>query len=121
MDRKFASSLTRGTNLVVVFEGEGGCSTMNAIVDREGLGSTGGVLTALNGVQTSVLIESLITHSKTTATLDSCTCCVIKPHIVKSGNVGSVVDIIVRQGYEISAADSFQFDKGQSEEFLEVD
>ena len=28
--------------------------------------------------------------------------------------------MIIQQGYEISAVDSFQFDKRQSEEFLEV-
>ena len=29
-----------------------------------------------------------------TATFDSCTCCVIKPHAVKAGNVGKIIDKI---------------------------
>lgn len=29
-----------------------------------------------------------------TATFDSCACCVIKPHAVKAGNVGKIIDKI---------------------------
>ncbi|CAN0484606.1 unnamed protein product, partial [Laminaria digitata] len=32
-----------------------------------------------------------------TATFDSCTCCVIKPHAVKAGNAGKIIDHIIGQ------------------------
>ena len=40
---------------------------------------------------------------KTTAIFNNCTCCVIKPHIVMSGNAGRVIDMILGEGFEISA------------------
>ena len=83
---------------MAVFQSEDGCMKMNSIVAREGLGTSGGVLTAANEMQASSLFDMLISQSKTTATLDSCTCCIIKPHVVKSANVGAVLDIIIRQG-----------------------
>ena len=39
---------------------------------------------------------------------------------MKDRNVGNILDMIIKQGYEVSAIDSFQFDKLASEEFLEV-
>lgn len=32
---------------------------------------------------------------KTTAVLDNCTLCIIKPHVVKSGKLGEVIDMIL--------------------------
>ena len=56
----------------------------------------------------------------TSATLDSCTCCVIKPHAVKAKAVGKILDIVISQGYDVSAISSVHFDKIQAEEFYEV-
>ena len=58
--------------------------------------------------------------STNTATFDSCTCCVIKPHAVKSKYFGSIIDMIISQGYEISALKTLSFDRVQAAEFLEV-
>lgn len=69
--------------------------------------------------QTSELLN-MLSDTPTTATLDCCTCCIIKPHAIKEGNVGKILDIIISQGYEISAMETLRFDKQQSEEFLEV-
>lgn len=112
------ASLTRGVCLLAVFQSENGCDVMNRILEREGLANKG-VLVAANGSQTADL-TALLLPLKTTSTLDSCTCCVIRPHAVKAKVVGDILDIIIKQGYELSAVDSFQFDKKQSEEFLEV-
>jgi nucleoside-diphosphate kinase len=32
---------------------------------------------------------------KTTAVLDNCSLCIIKPHIIKSGQLGQVIDMIL--------------------------
>ncbi|CAM9269416.1 unnamed protein product [Ectocarpus sp. 6 AP-2014] len=55
-----------------------------------------------------------------TATFDSCTCCVIKPHAVKAGNAGKIIDKILNQGFEISAMESFRLTRTQAQEFFEV-
>ena len=106
--------LTRGVCLLAVFQAENGCEIM-----KKELGNMTGVIVTTNGSHTTDLL-SLLLPLKTTSTLDCCTCCVIKPHSVKSKSVGGILDIIIKQGYEVSAVDSFQFDKRASEEFLEV-
>lgn len=58
--------------------------------------------------------------STNTATFDNCTCCVIKPHAVKAKFFGSIIDMIIAQGYEISALKTLSFDRVQAAEFLEV-
>lgn len=54
------------------------------------------------------------------ATYDNCTCCIIKPHVVKSKQVGLLLNDILQEGYEVSAIHSVYFSKSQAEEFLEV-
>ena len=68
------------------------------------------------------LLELLVDtrSSQSTATLDSCTCCIIKPHAVKSKQLGQILDAILAQGFTLSAATSLHFSKAQAEEFLEV-
>jgi nucleoside-diphosphate kinase len=57
---------------------------------------------------------------KTTAILNNCSLCIIKPHIIKEGNVGKVVDMILEEGFEISSMEMFKLDKGTAEEFFDV-
>ena len=52
--------------------------------------------------------------------LNNCTCCIIKPHAVASGNAGKIIDIILGEGFEISAMTMFTFDRPTAEEFFEV-
>ncbi len=122
-------SLTRGTNLVVVFQAEHGCQLMKDLITTQmGSENNHGVFIAPTSSQVAEIISPSskdgeivdILNAKSTATLDSCTCCVIRPHAVKEGHVGDIVQQIISQGYEVSAMDSFQFDKVASEEFLEV-
>lgn len=57
-----------------------------------------------------------------TATFDSCTCCVIKPHAVKAGSVGKIIDKIINevkdnaQGATLMAAVGVQGYMKQGEE-----
>ena len=116
-DPKLKESLTRGTNLSVLFQSERGCEVMNEVV--RSLGTGDGVVVARDEQQTNDISQTLLTW-KSTATLDNCTCCVVRPHAVKEKVVGGILKLIIDQGYEVSALDSFQFDKAASEEFLEV-
>jgi len=57
---------------------------------------------------------------KSTAFFNNCTCCVIKPHAVANGDAGKIIDIILSEGFEISAMEMFTLDKPTAEEFFEV-
>lgn len=57
---------------------------------------------------------------KTTAQLNNCTLCIIKPHIVTSGQAGMIIDMILSEGFEISALEMFYFSKATIEEFYDV-
>ena len=57
---------------------------------------------------------------KTTAVLDNCTLCLIKPHMLKEGRAGQVIDTILGAGFEISAMEMFNLSRPVCEEFLDV-
>ena len=57
---------------------------------------------------------------KTTALLNNCSAAIVKPHIMKSLQAGEIIDMILSQGYEISAMEIFNIDLPTSEEFFEV-
>lgn len=54
------------------------------------------------------------------ATFANCTCCVIQPHVLKEGHVGSVIDAILECGLHISAMELFRLDRTSASEFFEV-
>ena len=57
---------------------------------------------------------------KSTALLNNCSCAIIKPHAVKEGSAGHIIDQILSEGFEISALEMFNIDLPTSEEFFEV-
>ena len=57
---------------------------------------------------------------RTTAFFNNCTCCIIKPHAVANGDAGKIIDIILEEGFEISAMEMFTLDKPTADEFFEV-
>ena len=54
---------------------------------------------------------------QTTAVLNNCTLCLIKPHILKNAQAGEVIDMILQAGFEISAMEMFQLSRAVIEEF----
>lgn len=52
--------------------------------------------------------------------LSNCSCLIIKPHIIKEGQAGKIIDIILSHGFEISCLEMFYLDKTTTEEFFEV-
>jgi len=107
-------------SLMVHFSGANGIAKMAEICDNVSIQlGAAPALVASDEAQVSDLIQ-ILSSQPSTATLDSCTCCIIKPHAVKSGTSGAIIDRILSEGYEISALDTFQYDKAQSDEFLEV-
>ncbi len=57
---------------------------------------------------------------KTTAVLDNCTLCLIKPHVLREGMAGQVIDAILEAGFEISAMEMFNLSRPVLEEFYDV-
>lgn len=57
---------------------------------------------------------------KTTAVLDNCTLCIIKPHMLREGKAGQVIDMILGAGFEISAMEMFNLSRPVVEEFYDV-
>ena len=57
---------------------------------------------------------------QTTAVKDNCTLCLIKPHLLKEGRAGQVIDMILAAGFEISAMEMFNLSRPVCEEFLDV-
>lgn len=55
-----------------------------------------------------------------TAAFNNCTCCIIKPHAIQEGNAGTIIDMILQEGFEISSMQMFSLDKPTAEEFFEV-
>jgi nucleoside-diphosphate kinase len=110
-----------GVSLTALFRGENIFSKVDKVVSRflqqEGVQS----FASRNGLQSSSLSALLFDPSLgTTATLDSCTCCLIKPHAMKARLAGRILDEVIAQGYEVSALKTLHFDHIQAEEFLEV-
>lgn len=59
-------------------------------------------------------------QSRTTATFEECTCCVIKPHAIVERSVGDILSSITSQGFTLSAASTFTLGRAAAAEFLEV-
>ena len=57
---------------------------------------------------------------QTTAVLNNCTLCLIKPHVLKEGIAGQVIDAILEAGFEISAMELFNLSQPVIEEFYKV-
>ena len=57
---------------------------------------------------------------QTTAVLDNCTLCLIKPHIQREGKTGEVLDMILQAGFEISGMELFNLNRAVVEEFFAV-
>lgn len=55
-----------------------------------------------------------------TAKLVNCTCCIIKPHAVKEGLAGNIINCIQEAGFQISTIQMFHMEKANAEEFYEV-
>ena len=57
---------------------------------------------------------------KRTAQFKNSTLAVIRPHIFNSGQVGKVIDAILKAGFLITDLENFHLETANAEEFLEV-
>eukprot|EP01065_Artemidia_motanka_P045288 TRINITY_DN6625_c0_g2_i2.p1 TRINITY_DN6625_c0_g2~~TRINITY_DN6625_c0_g2_i2.p1 ORF type:complete len:369 (+),score=145.54 TRINITY_DN6625_c0_g2_i2:63-1109(+) len=59
-------------------------------------------------------------QSRSSATLQNCTLCVIKPHAIRAGYGGEILHAIIDEGFEVSALRLVHLSKADAEDFLEV-
>lgn len=64
--------------------------------------------------------EPTLRPMQTTAVMDNCTLCLIKPHIQREGKTGKIIDMILAAGFEISAMEMFNLSRPVVEEFYDV-
>lgn len=57
---------------------------------------------------------------KTIAKLDNTTCCIIKPHAMKSKFTASIIKDIQASGFEIQGLQTFHLKYEHAEEFYEI-
>lgn len=55
-----------------------------------------------------------------TATLTNCTLCIVKPHAVLEGKLGTALEIIDEGGFEVTALNMFMVENENAAEFYEV-
>lgn len=60
------------------------------------------------------------TKTKAACSLNNCTCCIVKPHIIAERRLGITVDLILGEGFEIGGMQMFYLDRPTAEEFFEV-
>lgn len=65
-------------------------------------------------------VEAAKRPMQTTAVLNNCSLCLIKPHIVTGGQLGQVIDAILQAGFEVSAMEVFNLGRPIIEEFMDV-
>lgn len=116
--------LVQGACLAINTQGEDGVQRLfemcQSLGEELGLpGPASAVFCASSGVACQRL-QSIVASGGDTATLDSCTCCIVKPHAIKSKQLGQILDAIISQGYEVSAVQMLHFNHTQATEFLEV-
>jgi len=64
--------------------------------------------------------EKIFDSTETTATHDACSVCIIRPHAVREGLAGTVIEQLQAAGLEISAMQGFSLTRSQAEQFYEV-
>ncbi|XP_068626751.1 nucleoside diphosphate kinase homolog 7-like isoform X2 [Battus philenor] len=55
-----------------------------------------------------------------TATLSNCTLCIVKPHAVREGKLGNVLEVIDEGGFDVTALNMFMVENDNAAEFYEV-
>jgi nucleoside-diphosphate kinase len=105
-----------GIGLAVSLKGPKAVTGTKDLLSKYG----GGVLCAESAGDVETMEGQYFGSTETTATLDSCTCVVIKPHAVKAKVSGDIISTIMAQGYEISAMQTFILERASASEFLEV-
>jgi nucleoside-diphosphate kinase len=97
---KKSNFLQNGANLVIIFNATNAYDKLKNVSDTILIPKFGEFLYTKNNQQTSTLQQLFFVENyNNSATLDSCTCCIIKPHAVKAKLFGNILNLVIKQGY----------------------
>ncbi len=57
---------------------------------------------------------------KTIASFENSTCCMVKPHAVKAGQIGAVIEALQTAGFNVTGLQMFHLKYENAEEFFEI-
>lgn len=101
--------------ILVIVQGSGALEKMRGLsVQFEG------AMIIIGDPRDASLLEPYLVSSKTTAIMENCAVCVIKPHAITSGYHGPIIQRLVDEGFIISALGMFSLTVADAEDFLEV-
>ena len=116
LDVKLKTMENEWLNLVISVQG--GNAMRLVYGQQESLRKKFGNIICASSYEDVVQLHSFLSSFRySTATYESCTCCVIKPHVVKARRSGALIDYMLSQGYEISAIHSFNLSQTSADEF----
>lgn len=78
------------------------------------------VSTFLEPADINLIRDLTFSGLHTTATMQNCAVCVIKPHAIGAGHAGTILQRILDEGFEVTAMGQFNLTLADSEDFLEV-
>ena len=118
----FSKEIASDGAVALVMQGEDSVQkARRALASDERYGST--VFCSATKEEAAELKEIVLNGSERvppTNANGNCTCCVIKPHAIKSRQVGAILQSINIAGYDIDNLDLFHLDENAAREFLEV-
>jgi len=111
-----------GPSVAVELTGEGASGKATDIIPaiRKQLGGQGVEALVWHGECLDDFFFGGSRFFKSTARLSDCTCAVIRPHAVKSGDFAMILDEIQGAGFGITAMQMFELGPTAAKEFLEV-
>eukprot|EP00644_Phytophthora_capsici_P000173 jgi/Phyca11/539998/estExt2_Genewise1Plus.C_PHYCAscaffold_40319 len=83
-------------------------------------GLTESVLVSTTGIESISSGKTVNEAFKTTAVLDNCTLCLIRPRIVREARVGEILNAIVSAGFEVSALKLVHLQMDEADELFQI-
>jgi len=108
---------SRGLAVHMELVGPGGSDSWNEVVARSVSTQSAAAVSAEAAGSHS---DKVFTGKDSTATFDSCSLCIIRPHALREGKAGPIVQAIFDAGLQISAMQTYVLLKSQAENFYEV-
>ena len=118
-----------GFAVAIVLQGEGSIGKARRTMEEDERYDASSVYCTASAVEAARVKDLLFNRSGSnddegksiqTNNKEDCTCCVIKPHAIKSRKVGGILSSISKAGYVIADLGLFHLDGSAAREFLEV-
>ncbi|CAD2216646.1 nucleoside diphosphate kinase [Angomonas deanei] len=95
-----------------------GSNALEKVTDT--LSKFSGVTSLVDPQVAQILTELVLGPSKTTAVMQNCAVCVVKPHAITSSQEGPILQQLIDEGFLITALGLYTLSPADAEDFLEV-